>query len=39
MMINDCLRYYKGCVAYQKFDNIQLAPAIMLHSIVKSLTI
>ena len=30
-MINDCFRYYKGCEACQKFGDIQLAPAAMLH--------
>ena len=34
-MINDCFIYYKGCKACQKFGNIQLAPAAMLHPIVK----
>jgi ribonuclease HI len=34
-MINDCFRYYNGCEACQKFGNIQLAPAAMLHPIVK----
>ena len=34
-MINDCFRYYKGCEACQKFGDIQMAPAAMLHPIVK----
>ena len=34
-MINDCFKYYKGCEACQKFGDIQLAPAAMLHPIVK----
>ena len=34
-MISDCFKYYKGCEACQKFDNIQLAPATMLHPIIK----
>ena len=35
-MINDCFKYYKGCEACQKFGDIQLAPAAMLHPIIKS---
>ena len=34
-MINDCFGYYKGCESCQKFGDIQLAPAAMLHPIVK----
>src|ERR1041385_5414148 len=34
-MINDCFKYYKGCEACQKFGDIQLVPAAMLHPIVK----
>jgi hypothetical protein len=34
-MINDCFMYYKGCKSYQKFKDVQLAPAAMLHSIIK----
>jgi hypothetical protein len=35
-MLNDCCRYYKGCESYQKFRDVQLAPAAMLHPIIKS---
>jgi hypothetical protein len=28
-MINDCFRYYKGCESWQKFRDVQLAPAAM----------
>jgi hypothetical protein len=34
-MINDCFRYYKGCESCQKFGDVQLAPAAMLHPIIK----
>jgi hypothetical protein len=34
-MINDCFRYYKECEACQKFGDIQLALAAMLHPIIK----
>jgi hypothetical protein len=34
-MINDCFRYYKGCELCQKFRDVQLAPAAMLHPIIK----
>jgi hypothetical protein len=33
-MIADCFRYYKGCEKCQKFENIQLVPA-MVHPIIK----
>jgi hypothetical protein len=36
-MINDCFRYYKGCESCQKFRDVQLAPAAILHPIIKSL--
>jgi hypothetical protein len=35
-MITDCFRYYKGCESCQKFGDVQLAPAAMLHPIIKS---
>jgi hypothetical protein len=35
-MINDCFMYYKGCESCQKFRDVQLAPAAMLHLIIKS---
>jgi hypothetical protein len=34
-MINNCFRYYKGCESCQKFGDVQLAPAAMLHHIIK----
>ena len=34
-MIEDCFRYYKGCESCQKFGDIQLAPASMMHPIIK----
>jgi transposase InsO family protein len=34
-MINDCFRYYKGYESCQKFEDVQLAPASMLHPIIK----
>jgi hypothetical protein len=35
-MMDDCVKYLKGCEAYQKFRNIQLAHAGVMNSIVKS---
>jgi hypothetical protein len=34
-VINDCFRYYKGYESCQKFRDAQLAPAAMLHPIIK----
>jgi hypothetical protein len=34
-MLGDCFRYYKGCESCQKFRDVQLAPAAMLHPIIK----
>jgi hypothetical protein len=34
-MFNDCFKYYKGCESCQKFGDVQLAPAAMLHPIIK----
>jgi transposase InsO family protein len=34
-MINDCFRYYKACESCQKFGDVQLALAAMLHPIIK----
>jgi hypothetical protein len=36
-MMDDCIKYQKSCEAYQTFGNIQLAPAGVMNSIVKSL--
>jgi hypothetical protein len=35
-MMDDCVKYQKGCEACQRFRNIQLAPASVMNSIVKS---
>jgi hypothetical protein len=35
-MLNDCFRYYKGCESCQKFGDVQLTHAAMLHPIIKS---
>jgi len=34
-MMVDCFLYYKGCEECQRFGNIQLVPAAMLHPIIK----
>jgi hypothetical protein len=34
-VLNDCFRYYKGCESCQRIRNVQLAPATMLHPIIK----
>ena len=34
-MLEDCFKYYKGCESCQKFGDIQLAPAAVLHPIIK----
>jgi hypothetical protein len=34
-MMADCFRYYKGCEECQRFGNVQLVPAAMLHPIIK----
>jgi hypothetical protein len=35
-MLNYYFRYYRGCESCQKFKDVQLAPAAMLHPIIKS---
>jgi hypothetical protein len=35
-MMDDCIKYQKGCEVCQRFGNIQLAPANVMNSIVKS---
>jgi hypothetical protein len=35
-MMDDCVKYQKGCEACQRFGNIQLAPSGVMNSIVKS---
>jgi hypothetical protein len=34
-MLDDCIKYQKGCEACQRFKNIQLAPAGVMNSILK----
>jgi hypothetical protein len=34
-IMTDCFRYYKGCEECQRFKNIQLVTAVMLHPIIK----
>jgi hypothetical protein len=34
-MLEDCFKYYKGCQDYQRFGAIQMAPADLLHQIIK----
>jgi hypothetical protein len=34
-MMDDCVKYQKGCEAYQRFRNIQLAHASAMNSVVK----
>jgi hypothetical protein len=35
-MMDDCIKYQKGCEACQQFGNIQLAPTGVMNTIVKS---
>jgi hypothetical protein len=35
-MMDDCIKYQKGCEACQQFGNIQLAPAGVMNTIIKS---
>ena len=34
-MLNDCFKYYKGCESGKNFGDMQLAPAVILHYIIK----
>jgi hypothetical protein len=34
-MMDDCIKYQRGCEACQRFGNIQLAPIGIMNSIVK----
>jgi hypothetical protein len=34
-MIDDCIKYQRGCEVCQRFGNIQLAPTSVMKSIVK----
>jgi hypothetical protein len=33
--MSDCIRYKKGCESCQKFGDVQLAPASVLHPVIK----
>jgi hypothetical protein len=35
-MVDDCIKYQKGCEACQRFGNVQLIPTSVMNSIVKS---
>jgi hypothetical protein len=35
-MVNDCIKYKRGCEACQRFGDLQLVPASVLQPIVKS---
>jgi hypothetical protein len=35
-MLDDCFKYYRGCESCQKFRPVHIAPASMMHPIVKS---
>ena len=34
-MMSDCFKYYKGSEECQRFGNLQLVPAALMHSIIK----
>ena len=34
-MLSDCFKYYKGCEECQRFGDLQLMPAALMHSIIK----
>jgi hypothetical protein len=34
-MVDDCIKYQNGCEACQQFGNIQLAPVVVMNSIMK----
>jgi hypothetical protein len=34
-MVDDCIRYKTGCEACQRYGDIQMAPASLLHPIIK----
>jgi hypothetical protein len=34
-MLKDCFKYYKGCESCQRYGKVQLAPASVLHPIIK----
>jgi hypothetical protein len=35
-VVSDCIKYWRGCEACQKFGDVQSVPTSMLHLIVKS---
>ena len=35
-MLSDCFRYFKGCEECQRFGDLQLVPAALMHPIIKS---
>jgi hypothetical protein len=35
IMMDDCIRYRKGCEACQKFGDVHMTPTSMLHPIIK----
>ena len=35
-MLSDCFRYFKGCEECHRFGDLQLVPAALMHSIIKS---
>jgi hypothetical protein len=34
-MVDDCIQYKRGCEACQRYGDIQMAPASLLHPIIK----
>jgi hypothetical protein len=38
-MADDCVRYYRGCGPCQKFGAVRMAPASMMHLIVKHVSL
>ena len=34
-MLSDCFKYYKGCEECQRFGDLQLVPAALMHPIIK----
>ena len=37
-MISDCFGYYKGCEECQRFGDLQMVPAALMHPIIKPWT-
>jgi hypothetical protein len=38
-MLEDCFKYYKGCQACQRFGKIQMVPASVMNTIIKTMTV